>query len=52
MEKHIETCATCRGACDALRTALLACKRVQTTEVPPEVQARVKAAVRSWAAEV
>jgi RNA polymerase sigma-70 factor (ECF subfamily) len=49
MEKHIATCTTCASACDALRQALLACQRVQTAEVPKEVQARVKEAVRSWA---
>lgn len=49
MEKHIETCPTCSGACDALKRALLVCQRVRTEEVPPEVQARVKAAVQVWA---
>lgn len=48
MEKHIETCPTCAGACDALRRALLACRR-SATEVRPEVQARVKSAIRAWA---
>lgn len=47
MEKHIETCATCASACDALKNALLACRR-SSSVVRPEVQARVKAAVRAW----
>jgi len=51
MEKHLETCPTCAAACDALKRALLACQRVRTEEVPPEIQARVKAAVRAWAAQ-
>ena len=38
------------AACDALKKALLACARSTTAEVTPEVQARVKAAVRAWSA--
>jgi RNA polymerase sigma-70 factor, ECF subfamily len=49
MEAHIATCPTCSGACDALKRALLACQRVRDADVPPEIQARVKAAVRAWA---
>lgn len=49
MEKHLVTCPSCGAACDALKRALLACQRVRTEDVPPEIQARVKAAVRSWA---
>jgi len=48
MEKHMQGCAACAGACDALKRALVACRRVATTDVPPEVQARVKAAVRAF----
>jgi RNA polymerase sigma-70 factor, ECF subfamily len=51
MEKHLATCPACEAACDALKRALLACERVRTEEVPPEVQARVKAALRAWAAQ-
>jgi RNA polymerase sigma-70 factor (ECF subfamily) len=51
MEKHIETCASCGAACDALRKALLACQRSATAPVRPEVQARVKAAIRAWTAQ-
>ena len=51
MEKHLATCPACGGACDALKRALLACQRVRTEEVPSEIQARVKAAVRAWAAK-
>jgi len=49
MEKHIETCSQCGATCDALKRSLLACQSARTAEVPPEVQARVKAAVRAWA---
>jgi len=48
MEQHIQTCSQCGAACDALKRALLACQRTRTDEVPMEVQARVKAAVRAW----
>ncbi len=48
MEKHIETCPACGAACDALKRALLACQRVRTEEVPAEIQARVKSAIRAW----
>ncbi len=51
MEKHIATCGSCGAACDALKQALLACRRSATMEVRPEIQARVKAAVRAWAAQ-
>lgn len=48
MEKHLATCPTCAATCDALRSALLACQAAAHEAVPPEVQARVKAAVRAW----
>jgi RNA polymerase sigma-70 factor (ECF subfamily) len=51
MEKHIETCAACGVACDALKRALVACQRIRSEEVPPTIQARVKAALRAWTAE-
>lgn len=51
MEKHIETCTSCGDACHALKSALLACRRVHDAEVPTHVQERVKAAVRAWAAQ-
>jgi RNA polymerase sigma-70 factor (ECF subfamily) len=51
MEKHLATCPTCGAACDALKQALLACQRVRTEDVPPELQARVKAAIRAWASQ-
>jgi RNA polymerase sigma-70 factor (ECF subfamily) len=51
MEKHLESCPACGAACDALKRALLACQRVRTDEVPPEIQAQVKAAVWAWSAQ-
>lgn len=49
IEGHLLTCPACAGACDALKRALLACRHVSARAVPPEVQARVKAAIRAWA---
>ena len=49
MTEHLRGCPACSTACDALKQALLACHRIGTENVPPEVQARVKAAVRTWA---
>jgi len=51
MEKHIESCPACGSACSALRAALWACRAEAQGEVPPEVQERVKAAIRALAFE-
>lgn len=51
MEQHLTSCPACGAACEALKRALLACQRASTAEVPPEIQARVRAAVRAWAAQ-
>jgi RNA polymerase sigma-70 factor (ECF subfamily) len=47
MEQHVASCAACSSACSAVRTALWACRTTAQGEVPPAVQARVKAAIRS-----
>lgn len=51
MEAHLSGCPACSAACSALKRALLACQHVRTEEVPPRIQAQVKAAVRAWAAQ-
>jgi RNA polymerase sigma-70 factor (ECF subfamily) len=51
MEEHMKSCPACGAACDALKQALLACRRSATAKVRPEVQARVRAAVRAWSAQ-
>lgn len=51
MEKHLEGCPACGAACSALKSSLLLCRRAAAAEVPPEVQARVKAAVRAFTAQ-
>lgn len=48
MEKHMQTCPSCSSACSALKSALLACKRVGSNKVGPELQSVVKSAVRNW----
>lgn len=50
MERHIEGCASCGAACDALKRTLLACQRVQSGPVPADVQRSVKAALDAWTA--
>jgi RNA polymerase sigma-70 factor (ECF subfamily) len=52
MEDHLRTCPACSVACDALKQALLACRRSATTELRPEVQARVKAALLAWTSQL
>ncbi|MFO0762227.1 MAG: RNA polymerase sigma factor [Byssovorax sp.] len=45
MEKHVATCPACGMACDTLKRALSACRRVGQGEVPKEIQMRVKRAI-------
>ena len=48
MEKHILSCPACGAACTALKRSLSACQRIGTEEVPPAIQAQVKAAIRRF----
>lgn len=51
MERHLQACARCRGACDSLKQTLSLCQATgPAVEVPPEVQATVKGALQSWLA--
>ena len=50
MEKHVSGCPACDAACSALRAALAVCRTTTEGPVPASVQARVKDAVRTWAA--
>lgn len=50
METHLATCPACGAACEALKRTLFACQRAGSGPVPPEIQAKVKAAVRAWSA--
>jgi RNA polymerase sigma-70 factor (ECF subfamily) len=52
MERHIEGCARCRGACDALKHTLALCRTAgQSAGVPASVQTSVKVALRNFLAE-
>jgi RNA polymerase sigma-70 factor (ECF subfamily) len=47
MERHMEGCASCGAACDALKKALGACKSVPDDTIPVEIQSRVRTAIRA-----
>jgi RNA polymerase sigma-70 factor (ECF subfamily) len=52
MERHIESCTHCRGACDSLKRSLALCRTATTqVRVPSHVQASVKVALRNFLAE-
>jgi RNA polymerase sigma-70 factor (ECF subfamily) len=47
IEEHLERCDHCRGACAALKRTVALCRRIPSDEVPPEVRAAVRVALRS-----
>jgi RNA polymerase sigma-70 factor (ECF subfamily) len=52
MERHIEACGRCRGACESLKRTLALCRTASpSVEVPPSVQASVRAALRAFLSE-
>ena len=52
MERHLEACGRCRGACDSLKRTLSLCRTAgPSVEVPESVQASVKVALRNFLAE-
>jgi RNA polymerase sigma-70 factor (ECF subfamily) len=50
MEQHVATCERCRRTCDSLKQTLALCSAPPASEVPAEVQAMVKAALRQLVA--
>ncbi len=48
MERHLEVCPHCRGACDSLRRTLALCRELPPAAVPPEVQIAVREAVQRF----
>jgi RNA polymerase sigma-70 factor (ECF subfamily) len=51
MERHIDACPRCKGACDSLKRTLSLCRASPFgTEVPATVQASVKIALRNFLA--
>ncbi len=52
MERHLQGCERCRGACDSLQRTLALCRATgPTAEVPASVQTSVKVALRRFLAE-
>jgi RNA polymerase sigma-70 factor (ECF subfamily) len=52
MERHLETCGRCRGACDSLKRALALCRTSRSSaEIPASVRASVQKALRTFLAE-
>jgi RNA polymerase sigma-70 factor (ECF subfamily) len=48
LEKHLQTCASCRGRCDSLRSTLTLCRNAGSAQVPPEVAREVREALRQF----
>lgn len=48
MERHLAHCPACESACTALKTALVACRRETSRDVPLDVQEQVRSALRNW----
>lgn len=52
MERHLDTCVRCRGACDSLKRTLALCRTAgPAVRVPASVQASVKVALKNFLAE-
>ena len=52
MERHIQACGRCRGACDSLKRTLAICRTAgPAVDVPASIQASVKVALRNFLAE-
>jgi RNA polymerase sigma-70 factor (ECF subfamily) len=50
LEKHLQTCASCRGRCDSLRSTLTLCRSAGTAQVPAEVARTVREALKRFLA--
>lgn len=46
MQAHLDGCSRCTDSCQALNEALVACRASAAKRVPPEVQERIRAAIR------
>lgn len=51
MERHIQACGRCRGACESLKRTLALCRTSPAAPVPRAVQDSVRVAVRNFLAE-
>lgn len=53
MERHVDACPRCRGACDSLKSTLGACRAYGgSVELPASVRESVKAAMKGCLADV
>jgi len=51
MERHLDSCARCRGSCESLKRTLALCRAsAPSVEVPAALQASVKTALRGFLA--
>jgi len=50
MQAHLDGCSRCADSCQALNTALTACRASTAKKVPPEVQERIRALIRQLTA--
>jgi RNA polymerase sigma-70 factor (ECF subfamily) len=48
MERHLQSCERCRGACESLRRTLRLCQTAPAVSVPEGVQKSVRAALRAF----
>ena len=51
LEKHLQTCDSCRGRCDSLRSTLTLCRNAGAAQVPAEVARSVREALRQFIAK-
>ena len=51
MERHLEGCHRCRGACDSLKRTLALCRSLPMPEVPEDVKESVREALRRFLAQ-
>jgi len=47
MERHLEACGHCRGACESLKRTLSLCRSAPTPQVPEPVQESVRQSLRA-----
>jgi RNA polymerase sigma-70 factor (ECF subfamily) len=48
MEAHLAQCSHCRHTCESLRRTLAMCRQLPTPEVPPSLEASIKAAIHAF----
>lgn len=51
MERHVEGCPRCRGACDSLKRTLALCKAAPASQVPVSIQNSIRAKLQDLLAD-